>query len=251
VRLEGKKALVTGANRGIGRALAIAMAKEGADVVINYIEDPDAAAKVCEELEGAGGQALAIQGDISVRADVERLFDRAFAELGPLDILINNAGIETIIDLLDLTDEQWSRVTDVNLRGTWMCSQAFARRMIKAGRGGAIVNLGSIQAGMALPGRTHYAPTKRGVEALTANLAAELAQHRIRVNCVHPGVIETDMTRWVMQDPDMLAEVVGKIPMQRVGQPEEIAGITVLLASEDAAYITGQHIYVDGGMRLV
>jgi NAD(P)-dependent dehydrogenase (short-subunit alcohol dehydrogenase family) len=123
--------------------------------------------------------------------------------------------------------------------------------MINAGRSGAIVNLGSIQAGMALPGRTHYAPTKRGVEALTANLAAELAEHRIRVNCVHPGVIETDMTQWVMQDPDILAEVVGKIPMQRVGQPEEIAGITILLASEEAAYITGQHIYVDGGMRLV
>jgi glucose 1-dehydrogenase/3-oxoacyl-[acyl-carrier protein] reductase len=242
---------VTGANRGIGRALAIAMAKEGADIVINFVEDPDAAQKVCEEIEGAGGQALAVHGDISERADVEKLFDRAFTELGPLDILINNAGIETIVDLLDLTDEQWSRVTDVNLRGTWMCCQAFARRMINAGRSGAIVNLGSIQAGMALPGRTHYAPTKRGVEALTANLAAELAEHRIRVNCVHPGVIETDMTQWVMQDPDILAEVVGKIPMQRVGQPEEIAGITILLASEEAAYITGQHIYVDGGMRLV
>jgi glucose 1-dehydrogenase/3-oxoacyl-[acyl-carrier protein] reductase len=251
MRLEGKRALVTGANRGIGRALAIAMAKEGADIVINFVEDPDAAQKVCEEIEGAGGQALAVHGDISERADVEKLFDRAFTELGPLDILINNAGIETIVDLLDLTDEQWSRVTDVNLRGTWMCCQAFARRMINAGRSGAIVNLGSIQAGMALPGRTHYAPTKRGVEALTANLAAELAEHRIRVNCVHPGVIETDMTQWVMQDPDILAEVVGKIPMQRVGQPEEIAGITILLASEEAAYITGQHIYVDGGMRLV
>jgi glucose 1-dehydrogenase/3-oxoacyl-[acyl-carrier protein] reductase len=251
MRLEGKRALVTGANRGIGRALAIAMAKEGADIVINFVEDPDAAQKVCEEIEGAGGQALAVHGDISERADVEKLFDRAFTELGPLDILINNAGIETIVDLLDLTDEQWSRVTDVNLRGTWMCCQAFARRMINAGRSGAIVNLGSIQAGMALPGRTHYAPTKRGVEALTANLAAELAEHRIRVNCVHAGVIETDMTQWVMQDPDILAEVVGKIPMQRVGQPEEIAGITILLASEEAAYITGQHIYVDGGMRLV
>jgi glucose 1-dehydrogenase/3-oxoacyl-[acyl-carrier protein] reductase len=249
--LEGKKALVTGANRGIGRAIAIAMAKEGADVVVNYIEDPDAAAKVCEEIQGAGSQALAIQGDISVRADVETLFDRAFTELGPLDVLINNAGIETIVDLLDLTDDQWSRVTDVNLRGTWMCSQAFARRMIKIGRKGAIVNMGSIQAGLALPGRTHYAPTKRGVEALTANLAAELADHRIRVNCVHPGVIETDMTQWVMQDPEVLAEVLGKIPMHRVGQPEEIAGITILLASEEAAYITGQHIYVDGGMRLV
>lgn len=251
MRLEGKKALVTGANRGIGRAIAIAMANEGADVVINYVEDPEAATKVCEEIEGAGRRALAIHGDISQRADVENLFARAWDEFGPLDMLINNAGIETIIGLLDLTDDQWARVNDVNLRGTWMCSQVFARRMIDGSRRGAIVNMGSIQAGLALPGRTHYAPTKRAIEALTANLAAELAEHDIRVNCVHPGVIETDMTQWVMRDPAALSEVLGKIPLHRVGQPEEIAGITILLASDDAGYITGQHIYVDGGMRLV
>lgn len=251
MRLQDKLALVTGANRGIGRAVALAMAAEGADVVINYLDDPDTADDVCQEIEKAGRRAVALQGDISSRSDVENLFDRAFDELGPLDILINNAGIETIIGLLDLTDDQWSRVNDVNLRGTWMCAQAFARRMINLDRPGAIVNMGSIQAGMALPGRTHYAPTKRAVEALTANLAAELAEHRIRVNCVHPGVIETDMTQWVMQDPDALSAVLGKIPMHRVGQPEEIAGVTILLASDDAAYITGQHIYVDGGMRLV
>jgi len=251
VRLKDKLALVTGANRGIGRAVAIAMANEGADLVINYVEDPDAAAQVCREIEGLGRRAVAIEGDISRRSDVENLFERAFEEFGALDVLVNNAGIETIVGLLDLTDDQWSRVNDVNLRGTWMCAQTFARRMIELDRPGAIVNMGSIQAGMALPGRTHYAPTKRGVEALTANLAAELAEHGIRVNCVHPGVIETDMTQWVMQDPQALAEVLGKIPMHRVGQPEEIAGVTILLASEEAAYITGQHLYVDGGMRLV
>ena len=251
MRLKDKLALVTGANRGIGRAVAIAMANEGADLVINYVEDPDAAARVCREIEGLGRRAVAIEGDISRRSDVENLFERAFEEFGALDVLVNNAGIETIVGLLDLTDDQWSRVNDVNLRGTWMCAQTFARRMIELDRPGAIVNMGSIQAGMALPGRTHYAPTKRGVEALTANLAAELAEHGIRVNCVHPGVIETDMTQWVMQDPQALAEVLGKIPMHRVGQPEEIAGVTILLASEEAAYITGQHLYVDGGMRLV
>lgn len=251
MRLEGKKALVTGANRGIGRAVAIAMAREGADVVINYLDQADTAAKVCQEIEEAGRQAVAIQADISRRMDVENLFEQAWDEFGPLDILINNAGIETIVGLLDLTDDQWTRVNDVNLRGTWMCSQVFARRAVDSRRHAAIVNMGSIQAGLSLPGRTHYAPTKRGVEALTANLAAELAEHGIRVNCVHPGVIETDMTQWVMQDPEALADVLGKIPLHRVGQPEEIAGITILLASDDATYITGQHIYVDGGMRLV
>ena len=251
MRLDGKKALVTGASRGIGRAVAIAMAKEGADVAINYVQGADEAAKVCQEIEGAGRRALSVHGDVSARGDVETMFDTVWDELGPLDILINNAGIETIGGLLELTDEQWTRVNDVNLRGTWMCSQVFARKLIDAGRGGAIVNMGSIQAGLALPGRTHYAPTKRGVEALTANLAAELAEHGIRVNCVHPGVIETDMTQWVMRDPQALGAVLDKIPLHRVGQPEEIAGITILLAGDDASYITGQHIYVDGGMRLV
>lgn len=251
MRLDGKKALVTGGGRGIGRAVAIAMAREGADVVINYVEDPDDAAKVCEQIEESGRQSLAIQGDISRRADVENLFERAWEDFGPLDILINNAGIETIVGLLELTDDQWTQVNDVNLRGTWMCSQVFARRMVQAGRSGAIVNMGSVQAGLALPGRTHYAPTKRGVEALTANLATELAEHGIRVNCVHPGVIETDMTQWVMRDPVALKDVLSKIPLHRVGKPDEIAGVTILLASDDAAYITGQHLYVDGGMRLV
>lgn len=251
MRLHGKRALVTGGNRGIGRAVAVAMAEAGADVAINYIEDPDGATRVCQEIESTGRRATALYGDISRRSDVENLFSRVWDEFGPLDILINNAGIETIVGLLDLDDDQWSHVTDVNLRGTWMCSQVFARHMVNAGRGGAIVNMGSIQAGLALPGRTHYAPTKRAIEALTANLAAELAEAGIRVNCVHPGVIETDMTQWVMRDPVALSEVLGKIPLHRVGQPEEIAGITVLLASEEASYITGQHIYVDGGMRLV
>lgn len=251
MRLEGKKALVTGAGRGIGRAVAIAMAHEGADLVVNYVEQPERAHEVCDEARAIGRRAVAVFGDISRRDDVEKLFEEAWQQLGGLDILVNNAGIETIIPLLELGDEEWNRVNDVNLRGTWMCAQVFARSLVRAGRAGAIVNIGSIQAGLALPGRTHYAPTKRGVEALTANLAAELAEHGIRVNCVHPGVIETDMTTWVTGDPEALSAVLEKIPLHRVGQPEEVAGVTVLLASEDAAYITGQHIYVDGGMRVV
>jgi glucose 1-dehydrogenase/3-oxoacyl-[acyl-carrier protein] reductase len=250
-RLEGKSALVTGARRGIGRAIALAFANEGADVVVNDVAGIDQAEAVCQEIRGMGRRALTVQADVSKRDQVEAMMERIWSVLGPLDVLVNNAGVETIVPLVDLTDEQWDQVTTVNLKGSWLCSQIFARRLIAEKRGGAIINLGSIQAGLALPGRTHYAPTKRGIEALTRNLAAELAEYGLRVNCIHPGVIETDMTRWVIDDPKVLAEVCQKIPLRRPGQPDEIAPVAVFFASDDARYVTGQHLYVDGGMVVV
>jgi NAD(P)-dependent dehydrogenase (short-subunit alcohol dehydrogenase family) len=251
MQLEHRGAVVTGASRGIGRAMALGLADAGADVVVNYVKDRAGAEAVVAEIERLGRRAIAVQGDVSRREDVEGLFETASSAFGDIHVLVNNAGIETIVPFLELTDEQWTRVNDVNLRGTWMCAQVFARTAIKRGHGGAIVNIGSIQAGVALPGRSHYAPTKRAIESLTSNLAAELVAHRIRVNCVHPGVIETDMTQWVTGDADVLPEVLDMIPMARLGQPEEVAPIAVLLASDAASYITGQHIYVDGGMRIV
>lgn len=250
MRLDGKTALVTGAARGIGRAIALAMAKEGADVVVNDVT-AEQADKVRAEIGELGRRSVAVGADVSSRTDVEAMFERIRNEFGPLDILVNNAGIETIVPLTELTDEQWERVTNVNLRGTWLCSQLFARDLISAERPGAIVNIGSIQTGLAMPGRTHYAPSKSGIETLTRNLAAELAEHRIRANCVHPGVIETDMTQWVIGDPAILPVVLAKIPQGRQGQPEEVAPAVVFLASDEAGYITGQHIYVDGGMLVV
>ena len=171
--------------------------------------------------------------------------------MGGLDILINNAGVESIVPFLEITLEEWERVTNINLRGEFFCAQAAVRHMIASGKGGAIVNIGSVQAGMVLPGRAHYAPSKRGVEALTANLAVELAEHNIRVNCINPGLIDTDMTSWVMKDPEILPIVLEKIALKRAGEPDEIGQVAAFLASDKASYVTGQSLYVDGGFRIL
>ena len=204
VKLKGKVALITGASRGIGRGIAEVFAEEGADVAVNYVASAAQAEEVAAWIRCKGRRAITVKGDVANRGDVEAMIDRTWDELGPIDILVNNAGIETIVPFLDLTDEQWTRLTDVNLRGEWLCSQVFCRRAILEGRKGNIVNIGSIQAGKVLPGRTHYAPTKLGLEALTRNMSAEMTPLGIRVNCVHPGLIDTDMTAWVMKRPDLL-----------------------------------------------
>jgi glucose 1-dehydrogenase/3-oxoacyl-[acyl-carrier protein] reductase len=247
-KLRNKVALVTGAGQGIGRAIAEVFAEEGADVAINDKTASVDAQRVVEEIHGKGRRAILAAADVSKRDEIEAMFDRVWEELGPIDILVNNAGIETIVPFLDLTDEQWSDVVNTNLRGEWMCSQAFCRRVIAAGRTGAIVNIGSIQAGKVLPGRTHYAPAKLAIEGLTRNVSAEVTPKGIRVNCIHPGVIETGMTEWVMKRPDLLAGLCEQISMGRVGQPREVATVAAFLASEEAAYVTGQSIYVDGGL---
>jgi NAD(P)-dependent dehydrogenase (short-subunit alcohol dehydrogenase family) len=255
-KLAGKVALVTGASRGIGRAIAARCAREGAAVAINYITGPEPVAgkdnradadTLVAEISGASGRAIAVEADVSDGAAVQRMVARVSEELGTIDVLVNNAGIETIIPLLEMTEEQYQRVLDVNLKGEWLCAQAVARELVAKGQPGAIVNIASIQSGMALPGRSHYAPSKRGVEALTRNLAAELAPHKIRVNCINPGLIATDMTAWVMQNPEVLPVVLNLIPMKRAGEPDEIAKAVVFFAGDDASYVTGQCLYVDGG----
>lgn len=250
-RLDGRAALVTGARRGIGRGCALALVAEGASVALNDIEGTDQLAAVAAEVRELGGRAVRTLGDVTKRADVERMVGETVAAFGSIDILVNNAGVESIVPLLDLTEEEWERVTHTNLKGEWLCAQAAARRMIAQGAGGAIVNIGSVQAGMVMPGRTHYAPAKRAVEALTANLAVELAEHGIRVNCVHPGLIETDMTAWVMDDPTVLPTVLDRIALRRAGQPTEIGSVVAFLASDAASYVTGQSLYVDGGFRIL
>jgi len=247
MKLKGKRALVTGAARGIGRGIAEVFADEGAEVAVNDFENLAQAEEVVRAIRSKGTRAMAIQGDVAKRADVEPMIDRVWKELGPIDILVNNAGIETIVPFLELSDDQWTRLTDVNLRGAWLCSQVFCRRALAEGRQGAIVNIGSIQAAKVLPGRTHYAPSKLALEALTRNMSAEMTPQGIRVNCIHPGLIDTPMTAWVMKDQDILPLILAQISLGRAGQPREIGTVAAFLASDEASYLTGQSIFVDGG----
>lgn len=251
LRLKGKTVLVTGARRGIGRGIAMAAAREGADLALNDVTGEEELQAVAAEVTALGRRAVTRIGDVSSPSEVNALVDEVVSFFGGLDVLVNNAGVESIVPLLDITVDEWTRVTETNLKGEFLCLQAAAREMIRGSRRGAIVNIGSVQAGMALPGRTHYAPSKRAIEALTANAAAELAEQEIRVNCVHPGLIDTDMTAGVMQDPEVRPVVLERIALGRAGDPDEIGRAVVFLASDEASYITGQSLYVDGGFQIL
>lgn len=249
MKLQNKVALVTGACQGIGRGIAEIFAEEGADVIVNHLKSCCKAEEVAEWVRGRGRRAIAVEADVTRREQVEAMFTQVEKEFGPVDILVNNAGIETIVPFLELTDEQWEAVTNANLRSEWLCSQVFCRLAVAAARGGSIVNIGSIQAARVLQGRTHYAPSKLAIEALTRNTSAEMGSLGIRVNCIHPGLIATPMTDWVIKhpDPNVLPGILAQIPLGRVGQPREIGTVAAFFASEEAKYVTGQSIFVDGG----
>jgi NAD(P)-dependent dehydrogenase (short-subunit alcohol dehydrogenase family) len=249
MKLHKKVALITGASQGIGKGVAEIFAEEGADVAINHLGSSEQAREVAEWVARQGRRALVVEADVSQRSQVELMFDRVEKELGPVDVLVNNAGVETIVPFLELTDQQWSDVVNVDLRGEWICCQVFCRLAVAAGRPGSIINIGSIQAGKILPGRTHYAPAKLAIEALTRNISAEMGALGIRVNCIHPGLIETPMVDWVLKHPDptVLPGVVAQISLGRTGQPREIGTVAAFFASEEARYVTGQSLYVDGG----
>lgn len=243
--LSGRVAVVTGGGRGIGREIALELARAGAHVAVNYFGEPERAAATVADIEALGVRACALPGDVGNAADVTRVMDEAAATLGSLDILVNNAGVQTWTPFLDVTEDEWELVIRTNLKGCFLCTQAAARQMRTRG-GGVVINIGSGCNKVPFPGLVAYTASKGGIEMLTKVAAVELAPHRIRVNCVAPGAVEVERTRLEMDD---YAGTWGSVtPLGRVGTPEDIARTVRFLASDDSAFITGQTIWVDGGL---
>ena len=249
-RLRGRRALVTGANSGIGRAIALRLAREGAAVVVNYLSKAEAAEEVVSEIAQMGGHALAAQADVSNEQQVDEMFARARTELGGLDILVNNAGFETHHPILEMPADAWRKVIDVDLTGAFLCAQRAARQMVEAKTGGAIVNISSVHNVIPWGGFAHYCAAKAGLDMFTKTMALELATERVRVNSVAPGAIQTPINENVWGDPAMLKDLLRKIPSERMGQTEEVAACVAFLCSDEASYVTGAVLYVDGGMTL-
>lgn len=248
MRLKDKVALVTGANSGIGRAIATRFAVEGAHVAVNHLQGGHRAEDAAAEVASFATSSMAVAGDVSKREDVERMVGEVVARFGRLDIAVNNAGIEIKKPFLEVTDEEWNRVIAVNLYGVFLVSQAAARQMAKQGGGGKLVNISSVHEDIPFPEYAAYCAAKGGVRMLMRNLAMELAPLKINVNNIAPGAIATPINQAVLEDPQAKRNAVSEIPWGRFGKPEEVAAVAVFLASEEAEYVTGSTYYVDGGL---
>ncbi|MGE7110910.1 3-oxoacyl-[acyl-carrier-protein] reductase [Lysinibacillus sp. NPDC047702] len=244
-KLEGKVAVVTGASRGIGRAIALKLADEGAKVVVNYSGSQAKAEEVVAMIQENGGEAIAVQASVSQTEEVTALMDTAVKTFGSLDILVNNAGITRDNLLMRMKEDEWDDVLDTNLKGVFLCTKAVTRQMMKQ-RAGRIINISSIVGVAGNAGQANYVAAKAGVIGLTKTTAKELASRNILVNAIAPGFIETEMTD---QLPEELKQgMLTQIPLAKLGQPEDIAKAVAFLASDDANYMTGQTLHIDGGM---
>jgi 3-oxoacyl-[acyl-carrier protein] reductase len=243
--IKGKTALVTGSSRGIGRATAVGLAKEGANVVVNYTKNKERAHEVVSQIKEEGGDAISVEADVSAIRDVKKMKTQIEEQMGPVDILVNNAGIHQHLKSWELSIEDWNRVLGVNLTGVFSCTKVFTENMIRK-KWGRIVNISSVIANIGTDHEVHYAASKGGVGSATKSLALELAPYNIRVNAVSPGYINTDMTKFSSQDEKLF--YLQKIPLNRLGEPGEIADCVVFLCSNRSAYITGQVIHVNGGL---
>ncbi len=246
--LDGRTLLITGGSAGIGRATAIAAARAGADVAINYLGHADGAASAVAEIEALGRKAIAIEGDVADRETARDFVARAADALGRVDIFVSNAGICPFHSFLDMPAETFERTMGVNLHGAFYMVQAAANRMVEQGSGGAIVAVSSISALVGGAMQTHYTPTKAGVHSLMQSAAIALGRHGIRCNSVMPGTIATEINREDLADADKRAYMEGRIPLGRLGEPEDLAGPILFLASDMARYVTGASLLVDGGL---
>jgi 3-oxoacyl-[acyl-carrier protein] reductase len=245
LKLQDKIAIVTGGGRGIGSAIALALAAEGAKVAVNYSRSAEAAEQVVAQITAAGGEAFAIQADVSNAAQVEAMIAATKERFGRVDILINNAGVTRDTLLLRMKEEDWDAVLNTNLKGAFLCAKAVAPLLLKQ-KGGVIVNVGSVVGRVGAPGQANYSASKAGLIGLTKALAKELGSRNVRVNAVAPGFIETEMTE--VLKPEYRETILKQIPLGRFGKAEDVARVVVFLCSEDAAYIQGDVLTIDGGL---
>lgn len=247
MNLTGKTALVTGGSRGIGRSIALAFANQGANVIINYTSNEESAAKVIEEIKSFNVKALAVKANVSNAEEINDMMDKIEEMFDGIDILVNNAGITRDNLFIRMKEEDWDQVMDINLKGVFLCTKAVIRKMIKQ-KYGKIINLSSVVGVVGNPGQANYCASKAGVIGFTKSLAKEIAGKNITVNAIAPGFIETDMTKALPENvKESMLEI---IPMKKYGKPEDIANLVLFLSSDNASYITGQVIHVDGGMAM-
>lgn len=246
--LKGKVAIVTGGNSGIGKAIVQTLAELGAKVIIDYRSHPEATEELEQEIGSYGGASFGVQADVSKLDDLQRLIDAAVAQYGRLDVMVNNAGVETRTSILDTTPEQYDKVLDINLRGVFFATQYAAKQMISQGGGGRIINISSVHEDWPMPNNTAYCLSKGGMRMLTRTAALELAPHGITMVNVGPGAVATPINDSTLHNPELLAKLNAAIPMGRMAQPEEIASVVGFLASDAASYITATTIFADGGI---